>query len=304
MTITKPGIYHDIAPAEYLADPCPAPSFTQSIAKILIERSPLHAWHEHPRLGAKPAEDEPAEKYVAAQAIGNVAHLLMIGRGRDVKVGEYDSWRSKDAQAFRDAAETAGHIPILQKHFVRARNMVQVAQERLNGVAFRADAPGRGEVVLAWQEEGLWFRTMIDWLDNDLRTAWDLKTTAMSCAPHALSTLMLNGGWDVQAAMHERALDALDPAGRGKRKHRFVAQENEAPYSVSVCELTEAVLTMGRKKLDVAISLWSACMAGDRWPSYPDGMQYPEYPGWAEAKWLDREEREAANASVNLLMAG
>lgn len=304
--ISKPGIFYDFPIDVYHADPCPAPSLNQSIAKVLLDQSPLHAYHQHPRLGAKPADDEPAEKYVAAQAIGNAVHRMMIGRGRDVKVGEFDSWRTKDAQAFRDAADADGHIPILQKHFLRARAMVGVAIERLDGAAFYASAPGRGEVVLAWQEEGFWFRTMIDWLNDDLRTAWDLKTSAMSCAPHALPSLMLSGGWDVQAAMHERALDALDPAGRGRRKFRFVAQENFAPYACTICELGEAVLTMGRKKLDAAIRLWRNCLTLDVWPSYPPEVQYPEYPGWAESQWLNREIKEAAaeRAPVNLLVAG
>jgi len=41
--IDRPGIYRDMSSEEYLNDPCPAPSLTQSIAKVLIARSPLHA---------------------------------------------------------------------------------------------------------------------------------------------------------------------------------------------------------------------------------------------------------------------
>lgn len=305
MKIEKPGIYHDFPIAVYHADPCPKPSLTQSIAKVLIEQSPLHAWHEHPRLG-KSADDEEGEKYVSAQAIGNAAHQMMIGRGRDIAVGDFDSWRTKEAQTFRDANAAAGKIPILEKHFARARAMVGAAIERLDGAAFHSEAPGKGEVVLAWEEGGLWFRTMIDWLNDDLRIAWDLKTSAMSCAPHAIPSLMLSGGWDIQAAMHERALDALDPAGRGRRKFRFVAQENYPPYAVTICELSEAVLTMGRKKLAYAVQLWSACLRADVWPSYPPEVCSPEYPGWAENKWLERETHEAARERMptNVLMAG
>src|SRR6266702_177650 len=31
MKITEPGIYYDVATADYFADPCPTPSFTQSL---------------------------------------------------------------------------------------------------------------------------------------------------------------------------------------------------------------------------------------------------------------------------------
>src|SRR6202012_5013866 len=42
MKITEPGIYRDITEADYRADPFGG-SFTQSLAKVLNEHSPLHA---------------------------------------------------------------------------------------------------------------------------------------------------------------------------------------------------------------------------------------------------------------------
>jgi hypothetical protein len=49
MKITKPGIYPGVSSADYFADPCPTPSLTQSLCKILIERSPAA------RMGRTPA---------------------------------------------------------------------------------------------------------------------------------------------------------------------------------------------------------------------------------------------------------
>lgn len=280
------GIHFDVPSGTYFEDPCKAPSLTQSIAKILIDQSPLHAWHAHPRLGGKV---DPVEDYEPAKAIGNAAHKLMIGRGKDIMVLEFDNFRTKDAQTIRDDAMASGKVPILQKHFARARRMVDVARER---VPF--DEPGVGEVVIIWQEDGLWFRSMIDWLPHNMRSPSDFKTTGMSVAPHVIPSLMMNGGWDVQAAMHERGLDVLDPNNAGRRKFRFIAQENYEPYALTICELPEAVLTMGRKKLQHAIDVWRGCMAVDRWPGYPNETVYPTYPGWAESQWLIREIHEAA----------
>jgi hypothetical protein len=71
MTITEPGIYRNFPTAAYFGDPTPAPSFTQSLAKVLIAQSPLHAYQAHPRLNVKPADEddgEPeAEKYDEGQ---------------------------------------------------------------------------------------------------------------------------------------------------------------------------------------------------------------------------------------------
>jgi hypothetical protein len=133
---------------------------------VLIERSPAHARLEHPRL-APPQEDEEPEKYVAAQAIGNAAHLLMIGRGKTLAIAEFDDWRKKDAQTFRADAEEIGKVAILEKHFAHAVEMEGAARRQLIALGW-ADAftQGQGEVVIAWKEGETWFRSMIDWMPS------------------------------------------------------------------------------------------------------------------------------------------
>lgn len=301
----KPGIYPHIDESAYYADPAPEPSLTQSIAKVLIERSPAHARLEHPRLRA-PSPSEP-EPYSSAKAIGSAAHAIMTGRGRDVFVAPFDNWRTKEAQNQRDAAAAAGKIPILKEHFDRAHAMVMAGRAQLLNAgletAFRADT-GNGEVALIWEEEGTWFRSLIDWLPADRHIVYDYKTTEISVAPHGLGRMMVNAGWDVQGAMIERGLAVLDPNNAGRRKYRFVVQEQDEPFALVVCELPESVLTMGRKKLAVAISVWRACMSAGAWPAYPSEIYYPEYPAYAEARWLEREVEHAAREPQNLLLAG
>lgn len=296
--ITTPGIYVDFPEADYHADPCPAPSLNQSLAKILIEQSPAHARLAHPRL-APPATDEAetAEKYDSAKAIGNAAHRYLIGRGKEIAVGKFPSWQTKEAKAFRAEAEATGKTVILDKHDILANRLVSSVRERLTEIGWTdVFNDGHGEVAVAWQEDGFWFRTLIDWLPGTL-APFDLKTTGLSVAPHAIPNLMVTGGWEVQAAFHERALDAVDPDGRGRRKFRFGAVENEPPFAFTPVELTEAALTMGRKKLDYAVALWKACLAADEWPAYPAEVCRPEYPGWHESRWLEREVAEADRAS-------
>src|SRR5215472_5163605 len=101
--IDHPGIYPEMTIAEYFADPCPAPSLTQSLAKLLIARSPWHAKCAHPRL-RDAAPEEEVEQYVKAKAIGSAAHQMMIGRGKDIAILHFDSWRSGDAKKARDEA--------------------------------------------------------------------------------------------------------------------------------------------------------------------------------------------------------
>lgn len=308
LKIEKPDIYYDMAAKDYFADPCPEPSFSQSIGKVLIDHSALHARAEHPRLTA-PLEDddEEPEKYVVAQAIGNAAHKLIIGRGKEIAVGRYTSWRSGDAKDFKTAALEAGHVPVLTKHMARAFALRESFRAQLDGHAegdvFTA---GQGEVVLAWKEDGFWFRCMVDWLRDDLSGADDLKTTALSAAPHSLGKLAADGGWDIQAAMIERGLHALRPS-TVRRKYRFVPVENYTPYALSVMPMNEAWLTMGRKKLAYAITRWKIAMARGKWRGYPTVGVTPDYPGYKESQWLDRELSEAEHPELsteNILSGG
>jgi hypothetical protein len=285
--IHKPGIFPNMTTADYFADCCPAPSLTQSVAKILLAKSPLHAWHAHPRLNPDYQHDDDTKFDV-----GNIAHKLMIGRGKEIVMLEFDDWRTKAAKEARDMAASAGKFAVLSKHYSKAEAMVRAAREQLHnrglGELFE-DGHGLGEVVTAWQENGIWMRQMIDWLTPDMRTFVDFKTTEMSAAPHQLSRMMTNAGWPIQAAMGERGLDVLDEKTQGRRRYLFVVQEVEKPYALTVAEIGEASLTMGRKMLDMAVTIWRDCIENNRWPGYSEDIARPEYPGWAETQWLDRE---------------
>ena len=313
MTLQQ-GIHFNVPSRVYFADPAPAPSLTQSLAKVIIAQSAGHAKLEHPRLTPGRQADEA---YDAAKAIGNAAHSLMCGRGKDIVIFEANDWNAsgggkgakKTLHEERDKALAEGKVPILAKHHARAAAMVKAARGQLNDAGWKeAFRDGNGEVVLVWEEDGIWFRTMIDWLYDFEPVCCDYKSSGMSVAPHGVGRLAVEAGWDVQCAMHERALAALDPENAGRYRFRFAAQENYPPYALTPVELGEHWLTMGRKKLQFAIDTWRRCMEADSWPLYPSHPQTPEYPGWQEAQWLDREISDAARQRLpvteDLAMAG
>jgi hypothetical protein len=299
MKITTPGIYRGVLDADYRDDPCPMPSLTQSAVKTLIERSPLHAWTDNPRLNPNYERDDDTKF-----DIGNVAHLLMLGRGKEIEVIQFDDWRKKAAQEAREAAADIGKIAVLERQFNQVCAMVAEAKGQL----FRhedkdAFTDGAAEAMIAWQEDGIWFRSLIDWLHDDLRTVDDYKTTAMSVAPHLIGIRAEAANWNVQAAFIERGLDILDPEGAGRRRYRFIAQETDAPFALTVMHMDEHWMTMGRKKVDVGVQLWRHAIMNDKWPGYPNRSIVPEYPGFKETKWLEREVNEFS-PDTSLIMAG
>src|SRR5690606_29585641 len=91
----------------YYADPCPEPSLSQSIAHVLLAKSPLHAWLQHPRLGGK------ARAATKAMDEGSLVHALLLGQDDQIVEVDADSWRTNAAKEQRDAARAEGKIPVL-----------------------------------------------------------------------------------------------------------------------------------------------------------------------------------------------
>ena len=92
--INTPGIY-EIPATEYHADPCPEPSLSASVARTLIDRSPLHAWMKHPKLGGQ------QEEITGAQAVSGIGCSLRDPGGRlgfGIRFIDKDSFRTKAAR--------------------------------------------------------------------------------------------------------------------------------------------------------------------------------------------------------------
>lgn len=308
MKIDKPGIYRGIESADYFADPCPEPSLSQSICKVLLDRSPLHAMYEHPRLRPATTDDDDGEKYDKVKAIGNAAHAIMIGRGKTLEIVKFNDFKGGEAKKIRDAAYADGKSPILEKHFEVATEVVLAGRSQLeHHEDNNAFLNGDGEVALVWQDEdsGIWCRALVDWLHADLRTVDDYKTSGMSMAPHVIGLRAETAGWHVQAAFIERGLNTLDAAGAGRRLFRFIAQEqNGRPYALTSMHMDEHWLTMGRKKVQAAIAMWHAALRTGRWHGYPARAVHPEYPGFREKQWLERELSGEFENDSSLVMAG
>jgi hypothetical protein len=298
MRINKPGIYRGVASVHYHSDPCPEPSISQSLCKVIIEHSAGHAFNAHPRLHPTMGEDDDPKFDV-----GNAAHRIILGRGKEFEILPFDDWRKGDAKKARAEAAAFGKIGILQKQFDRALDMSERAYHQLkNHQDSDAFMDGDAEVMIAWEEDGIWFRSLIDWLHTDLRTVDDYKSSDMSMAPHVLGVRAERAGWHIQHAFIERGLNILDPENAGRRKFRNIAQEAFDPHALTVMHMDEHWLTMGRKQVETAVSIWKTCIRTGQWPSYTNRSIVPVFPGYKEAQWLDREM--SGEFDTKLIMAG
>lgn len=274
MRINSPGFYV-LSEKDYHSDPCPRPSLTQSIVKILLDRSPMHAWHAHPRLnpGYEPDEDRKFD-------LGNVAHALLLGRGKEIVPLNFDDYRTKAARESRDMMLASGKLPVLGKILERAHEMREAAEKQLGGPPV-----GLPEVTIAWEDTKIWFRSKIDLLSTDNRDVWDYKTTSQALNSEALQSKMINDGWHIQAAMHEKGLNFLKPDDAGRRRHFFLVQEAYRPYALYTCQLSEGPLELGRLRLATAESIWADCLKANRWPGPSRNVNLLEMPAWAARQY-------------------
>ncbi|MGI9506939.1 MAG: PD-(D/E)XK nuclease-like domain-containing protein, partial [Geminicoccaceae bacterium] len=157
--ITKPGV-HDIPASRYHEDPCPEPSLSNSIAKMILNDSPLHAAAHHPRLAT---EQIKIEKDIFD--LGTAAHTLLLREGKKFEIVKAKDWRAKAAQKAKKEARANGLIPILEHQFDRTVEMVEMCRQQLKAHEV-GDllADGIGEQTLVWQEGDVWCRSLLDWM--------------------------------------------------------------------------------------------------------------------------------------------
>lgn len=283
------GIHHGIPEDRYHRDPCPEPSLSNSIGKLLVRASPMHAWHAHPRLNPDFESSEGND----ASDMGSILHKLLLGEGCDIeiirvrygpksdKAGQLvTDWKTKDAQDARDAARKAGRIPVLphamdQAHAAAAAARKQLAEHIEGRLLFD---PGKPEATLVWQEDVIWCRARVDWLLDDVTgPPIDLKTTKLSAAPDAWER-RVQLEYAAQDAFYRRGLRAL---GRPTRHAmRFLVVEQEPPFGVSVLAPAPSLMELADAQVERAIQIWTHCIREDRWPGYTHHTAHIEAKPW------------------------
>jgi hypothetical protein len=297
--ITTPGFYPDIPADEYHADPCPIPSLSSSIAKIILEQSPLHAWHCHPRLNEEmDADSDPTRP----KEIGTAAHKLILGRGRDVHIIEAADYKSSSAKMERVVAARDGRAPILRSDYEKAKAIAQAVADQIGSIeGCEGFAGATPELVAVSQDPlGPWLRIMIDKFEDhgDHAVIWDVKTGEQSAAPMGLGRRIANMGMEVQAALYERVALNLRPELAGRIRFRWLFIENDAPHSLIPAELDNVGMEIGRRKVAAAIHIWQKCLTSGHWPGYPAQIMQAEYPPYLATSWEYRETEDPTLAGV------
>lgn len=252
------------------------PALSPSVAKVLLRKSPLHAWQVHRLLGNTPSEPTDATDR------GSVIDSLLLGPGgRDYIACDFKDWRTDKAKTERAAIYEAGHIPVL-KH--KLDDYVAVADRIRFKLADKGvKLAGHSHVTREWASDGVPCKGQLDHFEAPI--IYDLKTCD-SAAPADLPAKMVSLGHDVQGAAYMEAVEVGVPELAGRVRMVFLFCEVEAPYDVVCAELGGAMLELGRRKWKRAVKLWGECLAAGKWPGYEDCR--PEPPAWALSQDMEQ----------------
>jgi hypothetical protein len=277
--IEKPGVY-EMHLRRYLADPCPEPSLNTGTVAALSHQSPLHAYHQHPRLGAA------ARESATRADIGSAIHAKVLG-GAPVVYLAFDDWRTNAAQRERDEAYTAGSIPLLSKHEDMVEDVATSATKFLE--KFLEGSEYQAERTLVWRHEGAWCRSRPDIIVPGKSLAIDIKTCSVAAPAEWIRRSLWSSDYDVQAALICNGLHAL--TGRW-HDFLFLAVEIEPPYACSLIGVGPTMVDIANAKVDAAAKLWRRCLDEESWPGYGIEIVYAEAPSWAI--WQHEQVKQGA----------
>jgi hypothetical protein len=262
----------NLTPAEYHGDPLNGvPALSQSIAHTLISKSPLHAWQEHPLLGriSRPA--------TSALDSGQIIHRLLLEKGADIAIAPAEwldakgkpvpaiEWRTNSAKDWKAAALADGKLPMLQHEASEFMATAAAIQDRIKslGLSIR----GTPESMVTWEEDGVVCKGMMDLLDLENGTAWDLKSIR-SAHPDQCRKHMTQYGYHIQSECYRSAINQLRPELNGRALVYFIFFELEPPYAVLPAEADGEMVEMGERDWERAVRTWKKCLATNTWPGY------------------------------------
>lgn len=272
------GLHRFVDEAEYHQD---RGSLSVSGAKLLLPPSCPAKFREYMDTERKPKKEWD---------FGHVAHHVVLGKGAEFKVLDpavhglkadgTPSDKPTATGAWKKAADDArkrGLTPIHVDDHAKAEQMA--ARVLTHPAAFELFRDGDAEVALYHTdpETGVRLRGRVDWLqpNGDLV---DYKTST-TANPAELVRKFWSLGYFMQAAWYRDLVIALGLAENPR--FRFVAQEKEPPFVVTVVEYDDDAIAEGQRLNREAIRLYVQCTERDEWPGYSDDTVTISLPGWA-----------------------
>lgn len=287
--VPEEGLVDDLPEERYHGDPCVVPSLSAGLANVLLQQSPAHAFHRHPRLGgAKRAGTSSQKEGTALHALllegADKAGVTRALIGQRFEVVSFKDFRTKEARLRRDTVELSGAIALTPKMYAEYESKAEQVTRVADAIRMQLAAhdivlgPGEGrrcEVSAFWQPDTphgpIQCRGRFDQLTvhetAGIIEVLDLKKIR-SASPRQCERHIEDYGYAVQRAAYVEAIETLFPDYAGRVKYRWAFVEGEAPYVVTPAEPDGELVSLGERRWERAKEVWARCLQTDNWPGY------------------------------------
>ncbi len=205
--------------------------------------------------------DPEMDNETEAKILGTLLHDLVFFDTKNYLVSDLH----RNSNAFKDLkAANADKVILKPDGYFSERTLLNMREAlAANTTAWRLlTADGFHESVIAWDDEGLACKCMLDLLGND-GSIVDLKSTR-DADPNKFPRQAFSLGYDISAVWYERGRDAL--LGGMDAPYYWVAIQSKYPHWVRVYEITPETREQARRRVEVALPELRRCQASGVWP--------------------------------------
>lgn len=211
---------------------------------------------------------------------GHAAHLAVLGSGPELHVVSADNYQTKAARTERDEAYARGAVPLLAAEFDTVQAMAAALRSHPLAPQLFAGG-GLAEQSLFWTDPatGVNCRARLDWLSHrvvDYKTSTSVDLGHISRAVESFGYYM-QASWYLDGGIH---LDLVPEDA----EFLFVFQDKSPPHLVTVVELDETALKIGRERNQYAREIYRDCLESGVWPAYSDSVERISLPAWAQRR--------------------
>lgn len=267
-----PGLYADLPAESYHADIVPGGSLSSTGARKLIA----------PGCPAKfrYTQDHP-QPYKKVFDFGTAAHKIVLGDGPELVIFDRPRWDTDAIKGEIAMAREEGKIPLKPHEHAQIMAMADALRRHPEAGPLLEPNSGTPEQSIFWTDRGtgIHCRARIDWLRHDGEP--DDYKSARSAEPGKFEKDAAEYGYHQQADWYLTGLRELGYADEST-PFRFVVQEKEPPYVVTVARLDTEALRIGRLLNEAARYLYARCMETGHWPGYSEVTELISLPPYIE----------------------
>jgi hypothetical protein len=205
-------------------------------------------------------------------ALGRAIHHLAAGEAQfakyfAVRPAKFDSWRTKEAQAWR-GDQVRLNMGVLTPEDVDTIHGVAKAMNEHPTVQ-AGILKGLVEMTIVWRDPvtGLWVKSRPDVIPLDSRMIADLKSTADASLPKVTNRIT-DFGYHMQLAMADEGLWQI--AGWEASDHVLVYVETSRPYCMNVKPIPIYDIDYGRAQFRRSLDIFAECLKSGEWTGYRD----------------------------------